>query len=239
MYRASIGWIILCCCAMAACSRPASDDADQPAADSSAATSADESAAPSAADADGWIAIFNGKSLEGWTPNEHPESWTVKDGELIAHGERSHLFYTGPVEDHHFKNFEWKCEIMTKPHSNSGMYFHTDEQEKEWPGKGVEIQVNNTHDDPIKTGSIYKVKNIMDNSPVKDDEWFTQHVIVKDKHIVVKVNDKVVNEFEWPDDFKREEGWENNVIGSGTFALQAHDPGSEVHFRQVLVKPLP
>jgi hypothetical protein len=224
---------------LAACGKSASEAKNEKPADETRAANAEESAATNDGDEDGWIALFDGKSLEGWTPNENPESWTVKDGVLIAHGERSHLFYTGPVENHRFKNFEWKCEIMTRPGANSGMYFHTDEQEESWPGKGVEIQVNNTHADPIKTGSIYKVKNIENDSPVKDDEWFTQHVIVKDNHIVVKVNDKVVNEFEWPDDFKREEGWENNVMSSGTFCLQAHDPESEVHFRQVLVKPLP
>jgi hypothetical protein len=79
----------------------------------------------------------------------------------------------------------------------------------------------------------------MDVSPAKDDEWFTQHVIVNGRHIIVKVNDEVVNDHTEPENPEREEGWENNVMGSGTFALQGHDPDSEVHYRKVLVKPLP
>jgi hypothetical protein len=128
---------------------------------------------------------------------------------------------------------------MTKPNSNSGMYFHTKYQADGFPHQGIECQINNTHRDPIKTGSLYKVKNIMNDSPAKDDEWFTQTVIVNGQHITVKVNDKVVNDHTEPDHPERESGWENNVLGSGTFALQGHDPKSEVHFRHIRVKPLP
>jgi hypothetical protein len=119
------------------------------------------------------------------------------------------------------------------------MYFHAKYQPDGWPKTGIEVQVNNTHGDPRKTGSIYKLKDIMNDSPAKDNEWFTQHVIVKGRCITVKVNGKVVNEYKWPKDFQREEGWEGNVLSSGTFALQGHDPDSEIHYRKVMVKPLP
>jgi hypothetical protein len=191
-------------------------------------------------DADGWYSLFNGKDLSGWKKTtDNPETFKVVDGEIVAHGKKCHLYYDGPVCNACFKNFEWKCEILTKPGSNSGMYFHAKFQRKDWPKTGIEVQVNNTHDDPIKTGSIYKVKDIMNDSPAKDDEWFTQHVIVKGRCITIKVNDEIVNEFKWPKDFQRDEGWEGNVLSRGTFVLQGHDPDSEVHYRKVMVKPLP
>ncbi|MEX2306926.1 MAG: DUF1080 domain-containing protein [Pirellulales bacterium] len=192
------------------------------------------------ADADGWYSLFNGKDLTGWKVSEdNPDTFRVVDGEIIAHGPVAHLYYVGPVNNAKFKNFEWKCEILTKPRANSGMYFHTQYQRLSWPKRGIEVQVNSTHPDPRKTGSIYRLRDIMNRSPAKDDEWFTQHVIVNGRHIVVKVNDKVVNEYVQPENLKRESGWEKNVLSSGTFALQGHDPESEVHYRKVLVKPLP
>jgi len=191
-------------------------------------------------DKDGWYNLFNGKDLAGWKlSDENQDSIKVVDGAIVTNGPACHAFYVGPVKDHNFKNFQWKCEIMSKPHSNSGMYFHTKYQAEGWPAQGIEIQVNNTHSDPIKTGSLYRLKNVMNDSPAKDNEWFTQEVIVQGNHVTVKVNGKVVNEYTQPDDLKREEGWEKAVIGSGTFALQAHDPKSEVHYRKVMVKPLP
>lgn len=191
-------------------------------------------------DKDGWYQLFNGKDLTGWKlSEENQDSIRVEDGKIITNGPPCHAFYDGPVENHNFKNFHWKCEILTKPKSNSGMYFHTKYQAGGWPSQGIEIQVNNTHGDPIKTGSLYRLKNIMHDSPAKDNEWFTQEVIVEGNHVTVKVNGKVVNEWTQPENFQREEGWEQAVIGSGTFALQAHDPDSEVHYRKVMVKPLP
>lgn len=191
-------------------------------------------------DSDGWYSLFNGKNLRGWkTSEQNQETFKVVDGEIVVKGKVCHLFYVGKVNDAKFKNFEWKCEILTKPGSNSGMYFHTKYQKDGFPLTGLEAQIDNSHKDPRRTGSLYKVKDIMDDSPAKDDEWFTQTVIVKGNHITVKVNDKVVNEFDWPENFKREGIFKDNLLGSGTFALQGHDPKSEVHFRKIMVKPLP
>lgn len=198
---------------------------------------ADEAPKP---DKDGWYSLFNGKDFTGWkVSRDNPDTFKVVDGHIVAKGPAAHLFYDGPVAKHDFKNFQWKCEILTKPHANSGMYFHTKYQEEGWPAVGIECQVNNTHPDPRKTGSIYRLKDIMNDSPAKDDEWFTQEVTVQGDKITVKVNDKVVNELVAPKDLKREAGWEKNVLSSGTFALQGHDPDSEIHYRKVLVKPLP
>jgi hypothetical protein len=199
-----------------------------------------EDAAPQP-DEDGWYSLFNGKDLTGWKVSEdNPDTFQVVNGEIVAHGPRAHLFYAGPLENANFTNFEWKCEIMTKPHSNSGMYFHTEYQADDWPQKGIEIQVNNSYDpDPRKTGSVYAIKDVMNNSPAKDNEWFTQHVIVDGRKVTVKVNDKVVNEWEQPESGRALRRLRDRRISSGTFALQGHDPESEVHYRKVLVKPLP
>jgi hypothetical protein len=79
----------------------------------------------------------------------------------------------------------------------------------------------------------------MNDSPAKDNEWFTQEVIVNGDQITVKIDGKVVNEFTWPKDFKRQGSFAHNVLDHGTFALQGHDPGSEVHYKNIKVKPLP
>lgn len=190
-------------------------------------------------DKDGWYQLFNGKNLDGWKISEDsPETFKVVDGEIVAHGDVAHLFYDGPVENHDFKDFEYECEVMTKPKANSGMYFHTKYQPKSWPTTGIECQVNNTHGDPKKTGSLYNIKNVMDKSPAKDDEWFTQNITVKGNKVTVKVNGEVVNEWTQEPDFKRTDGWPEAKLGHGTFALQGHDPESETHYRSIKVKPL-
>src|SRR5436305_15058922 len=112
-------------------------------------------------DKDGFYSLFNGKNLDGWKVGKNATSWKVQDGQIVVHGQGpSHLFYEGPVHHHDFKNFHLKAHVMTFPHANSGIYFHTKYQEEGWPDQGFEAQVNATHEDWKKTGSLYDVKNI-------------------------------------------------------------------------------
>jgi hypothetical protein len=178
---------------------------------------------------DGWVKLFDGKSLDGWKVGENSSTFSVADGAIVVFGSRAHLFYDGPLNNHNFKNFEFKAKVMTMPGANSGMYIHTTYQETGWPEKGYEIQVNNSHTDWRRTGSVYAIQDVKE-APAKDNEWFTQHIIVQGKKITIKVNDKVINEYT--------EG-ENGRLSSGTVALQGHDPKSKVLYKDIMVKPLP
>jgi len=185
---------------------------------------------------EGWISLFDGKSFDGWKANENKDTFSIRDGMIVVNGSRSHLFYVGPVEDHNFKNFELKVDVMTKHNSNSGVYFHTKYQSTGWPEKGYEVQVNSTHGDWRKSGSLWAVQDIREAT--RDDEWFTQHVIVWDEHIIVKINGKKVVDWVEPENWLPPSGMEGRKISSGTFALQGHDPGSTVYFKNIRVKPL-
>jgi hypothetical protein len=190
-------------------------------------------------DADGFISLFDGKTLDGWRAGEHPESFRVEDGILVVSGERGHLFYDGPVGDHDFKNFELKLDVRTQPNSNSGVYFHTRFQKEGWPSKGYECQVNNTYaKDPIKTGSLYHVED-RDKTKAKDGEWFEYHITVNGKQITLKVNGETTVDHTQPDKPERRPGEEGRILSSGTIALQAHDPDSTVHYRKIRIKVLP
>jgi hypothetical protein len=183
----------------------------------------------------GFTPLNDGKTFKGWKmATEHTNTWKIEDGAFVAHGDRCHLFYVGDAKP--FKDFELKVDVMTEPGSNGGIYFHTKYQPNGWPKYGFETQVNNTHADWKKTGSLYDVVNVKE-SAAKDGEWWTQDITVKGDHVTIKVNDKVVMEYTEPagkeagKDFTRK-------LDSGTFALQAHDPKSVIHYKNIRVKRL-
>jgi hypothetical protein len=185
-----------------------------------------------------WQSLFNGKSLDGWDAEDHGECFQVKDGSIVAGGgPLARLSYVGPVNKHDFKNFELKLEVMTKPGSNGGVFFHTGPQSK-FLKKGYEAQVCNSCGDKRKTGSLLVVED-HDTSPVKDDEWFEYHILVTGKRIVVKVNGKTTVDYTEPPNPKRPESWEGRVLSHGLIALQAHDANSTVYYRNIRVKVLP
>jgi len=184
----------------------------------------------------GWVRLFDGKSLDGWKASEREGVFSVKDGAIVVHGKRSHLFYVGEVENANFKDFEFKADVMTMPGANSGIYIHTEYQQDGWPKKGYESQVNNTHSDQQKTGGLYATAKV-NPAPAKDEQWFTQHIIVRGKNVVVKVDGEVVVDYTEAEDVNFK-GWPGRKLSSGTFALQGHDPGSVVYFKNIMVKPL-
>src|SRR5580765_2697631 len=187
---------------------------------------------------EGWLSLFDGKSLDGWKASDREGTFNVQDGMIVVHGPRSHLYYVGPVENHDFKNFEFKADVMTTPGSNSGIYFHTAYQESSWPKKGYEVQVNNSHTDWRRTGSLYAVQDVKEVC-VKDNEWFTEYFKVEGKHVIVKINDKTVVDYTEPGNVKRDAGSEGRILSNGTFALQGHDPNSKVYFKNIMVHVLP
>ena len=179
-----------------------------------------------------WITLFDGKSLSGWKVGENAETFSVDSGMIRVHGKRAHLFYDGDVNNHEFTNFHFKAEVMTTPESNSGIYFHTRYQETGWPSVGFEVQVNNSHTDWRRTGSLYAINDVRETY-VKDNEWYTEEIIVQGKSVTVKLNGKTVMEFTEP---ANPTG--SRFLSKGTFALQGHDPNSRVYYRNIVVMPL-
>ena len=195
----------------------------------------------------GFTSIFNGRDFTGWTIAGPAESFTIQDGAIVAKGQASHAYYTGSVGNHRFRDFELKIDIMTRAGSNGGVYVLTEFQETggnvrasgRFPSKGFEIQVNNSHTDRIRSGSLYHVVDVLDQSPAKDDEWFTEHIIVKGDTITVNVNGRqVVRWTQTPDWDGGREGPGRKISGPGTIALQAHDPNSTVYYRNIRIKQL-
>lgn len=191
-----------------------------------------------------WVSLFDGESLDGWRANESPESWAVEDGAIVAHGERSHLFYVGELASHDFKNFVFEAEVMTEPGANSGIYVHTKFQEEGWPAAGYECQVINSNSSGTEgyvehkmTGSIYAVRNVW-KAPAGDKVWFKYRIRVEGKTIKTFIDDRLVCEYTEPVSPWRPEDKARRILSSGTFALQAHDPGSIVRYRNIKVKLL-
>ncbi len=210
----------------------------------------------------GWVQLFNGKDLTGWKLHPEPNKnsilevinqekdgklvairgkvkgnkevplWRVEEGVLIGSGPASHLF----SKRGDYQNFHYRIEAMINDKGNSGQYFRT----AFGPGfpQGYEAQINATHSDPVRTGSLYpggglaKYRDkitVLNDAPHKPNEWFTQEVIANGDHITIKVNGKTTIAWKDPE----------NRFKKGHFALQGHDPGTVVKFKKIEVKELP
>ncbi len=178
-----------------------------------------------------WISLFDGQTLAGWEKVGNEKSvWEVKDGSLTGSGPASMLVTTtGP-----YKNFRYRAEVKINDKGNSGLYFRTTAK----PGfsDGYEAQIDSTHTDPIRTGSLYGMCHVY-KQLAKPDTWFTYELEVRDDvwrgremtRIKITVDgDELYEYLDFAKTFKE-----------GHFAFQHHDPGSIVNIRKVEVQPLP
>ncbi len=177
-----------------------------------------------------WVTLFDGQSLTGWEKvGKEGSHWEVKDGSLSGSGTQSMLVCTkGP-----YKNFRYRVEAKINDGGNSGVYFRTTRE----PGfmDGYEAQVDSTHKDPIRTGSLYGFCHVY-KQHVKPDTWFTYEIEVRDDvwrgrdmtRIKITIDGNELYEYM---DFAK-------TYPAGHFAFQQHDPGSFVNIRKVEVMPL-
>jgi hypothetical protein len=214
---------------------------------------------------EGFVSLFDGKTLGGWKVGEGAELFQVRDGMIVmecpeTHRKTAHIFYDGDVAHHEFKNFDLKVDVMTFPKANSGIFFHTKYVDS---GRlsGIECQIDNSHSDWRRTGSLWGIKNIswgpetppqnnkeevaiLPQAPVTDNAWYTQEIVCQNGVVVVKLNGKTVLEYK-VDDADREHTLLGKRMWSprGTFALQGHPPMpgaiSKVYFKNIRVKILP
>lgn len=198
----------------------------------------------------GWQLLFDGQSLDGWKASENPKSFAVRDGAIVAQAKgaaieaqashpKSHLFYLGPKGDASFKDFEFQADVKAERQGNGGIYFHTAFLADDWPQKGFEVQIDNAAAHAIKTGSLYAVSNIAE-AHAQDGQWFHVELSVQGKRVVIKVNGQTTVDWTEPEGFVAKDPpyYSERKLGSGTFALQAHDPKSVVHFKNLKVRPL-
>lgn len=177
-----------------------------------------------------WVSLFNGKTLDGWEKIGGDDShWKVEDGVITGTGNPSMLVCTeGP-----YKNFRYRAEVKINDGGNSGLYFRTTRR----PGflDGYEAQIDSTHTDPIRTGSLYGFCHVYSQLS-KPDTWFSYEIEVREDvwrgremtRIKITVNDQELYEYM---DFEK-------TYPAGHFAFQQHDPGSVVQIRNVKVMKL-
>ena len=184
-----------------------------------------------------WITLFDGKSLDGWKVGNNASTFSLDSGRIKVAGPVAHLFYDGAVNNHQFKNFEFRAEVMTTPGSNSGIYFHTEFQDAGFLNKGYEVQVNNSHGDVKRTGSLYDIVDVREVY-VQDNVWYTEYIKVEGKRVIIKINDITVVDYTEPENPLRVNNHPQRLISNGTFALQGHDPKSVVFYRNIQVRPM-
>ena len=186
----------------------------------------------------GFTQLFNGKDFTGWKLS-NPAAFTIEDGAIVAKavGMQGHAFYDGPFMEHSFRNFELKVDVMTRNNSTAAYSSSPSSSRKGGPRRGSNPGEQHLHQGSGQDRQPVSRVGIKEQL-VKDDEWFTEHIVVQGDMITVKVNDKQTVNWTQPKEWAGSPDFAKRVLSPGTVALQAHDPNSTVYYKNIRIKPL-
>ena len=190
------------------------------------------SAAPTAETDDGWLPLFDGKTLNGWTATAKNQTVEVSDGEIHLLSKKANLWL---LHEKSYDHFELEVEAkMPESGYNSGIGFRCTPGKKKPKGYQCEI-------DHKKTGQIYAIgkgwvwpKNKeekarfekMAGDCFKDGAWNRFKIRCVGKKIQIWVNGVLTADLE------------DELFSSGVVALQHHGKGDVHRFRNIRLRPL-
>ncbi|MGI6120489.1 MAG: 3-keto-disaccharide hydrolase [Desulfosporosinus sp.] len=208
-------------------------------------------------EADGWVLLFDGQSLNGWRDyngTRLTEPWHVVDGCIQAKGDGSDgSGYI--VTDKEYANFELVWDWKLSKGGNSGMLYHVVErpQFKVPYVTGPEYQLIDEANFPEKLEEWQKLgvdyaMYLPDKSKMKvhpAGEWNTSKIVFDNGHVEHWLNGEQILEFDaWTDDWfqrKKSGKWsdapEYGLSRKGVICLQDH--GYPASFRNIKLKELP
>jgi hypothetical protein len=209
---------------------------------------------------DGFVSIFDGRTLDGWhaVPKESASDWTVRDGAIVGHGSADRLAYL-VWKDEHLTDFELELRYRLPGKGNTGVEirsqpdltgkrpfegYHADlghvgigphilgawdfhfANRKEYPcNRGTRLVIDQQGKPHSST-----IRGAITAADVRPHRWNDVRIIARGNHFQFFINGKLASEF--TDNAKR------GRLDQGAIALQIHDKGMHVEFKDVRLKRL-
>ena len=168
--------------------------------------------------ANGWLLLFDGKTLFGWKAASKA-NWHVADGTIKSDKGVAGLLHTKTQ----FSDFELRCDFKASPTTNSGLFLRTSPNPAGPTSGCYELNIASRSLSPYPTGSLVGRKR--GTFSLADDRWHTYHIVAAGGHFTVRLDGKVV--LDWED---------QRPLGRGYIGLQYND--GAVAFRNIQLRPL-
>ncbi len=143
----------------------------------------------------GWVSLFDGKDLSGWTVNG-TEKWDVEDGTIVGESTTGHYGYL--TTDKMYRDFKLRLKFKPEAKGNSGVFIRsriTGNDPDHGPDiEGMQIEVDPT---PGKhTGGLYESggrawviqPTAEGERALKPDTWNELEITAQGSHIVTRLN---------------------------------------------------
>lgn len=200
---------------------------------------------------DGWILLFDGKTLNGWKSykGREQDGWAVANGELYCKEEgvkrRADL-----ITAEMFDNYELLIDWKIAPKHNSGIVYRCTEENGASYESGPEYQLIDDAGYPDKlqdkqlSGANYDMDAPAANVVKPTGEYNRTKIVVKDGHVEHWLNGIKIVDYElWSPEWEKTKAkskWKDvkpyGMARTGHIALQDH--GGGVAFKNIKLRKL-
>jgi hypothetical protein len=193
-----------------------------------------------AADDGGWVNLFNGKDLSGWTDQNGgpPKGWDVQDG-AIHRAEKGGNLHTSEV----FYDFELEFEWKVAKGVNSGLKYRFHD------GVGPEYQILDDANATSETkplgqaAALYVIKEATGKKLNPAGEWNQSKIVAKGNRIEhwlngVKVVEIEIDTDEWKKRKAASKFKDREKFGQHPGPIHLQDHGGEAWFRNLRIRKL-
>jgi hypothetical protein len=171
--------------------------------------------------AEGWIALFDGKTLFGWQAASKA-NWKVEDGAITVSDGEPGLLCTGVP----WSDYELRLEFRFAPGTNSGIFLHSPPKPADPKADCYELNIAEPAVSPFPTGSfVGREKGTEEAGNAKPDEWHAYEIRVQGERLEVRLDGRLALDFTDAKPLRR-----------GLIGLQLNK--GAVAFRNIKLKPL-
>jgi len=210
---------------------------------------------------DGFVSIFDGKTLKGWEamPTRTAPAWTVQDGIIVGNGDKGRGYLTY-ASNKNVADLELKFSYRFPGKGNSGVSIraiHDKTRKRDFQSYHADIghlgigkNVMGAWDfhtpgrrehrcfrgDRLVIGkddkpTITPIEGALTAADIKKGDWNHVHIIARGNSFKLFINTKLSSEF-------TEHLPEVKRLKKGMIQFQLHDPGMIVHFKDLYLKVL-
>jgi hypothetical protein len=144
---------------------------------------------------DGFTNLFDGKTLEGWSIQNGPQTaFYVNDGAIVI--QESSGFPTWLRSAKQYENFDFRGEFFVKGWSDSGIYFHVPEHGRPI-GNGIQIHIfqdQDTKPKPESMGAIFPILPPLKVNVRNKGEWNTFRILMDWPRLRVWTNNELIQD---------------------------------------------
>jgi hypothetical protein len=145
----------------------------------------------------GFVSLFDGRSLEGWSVCDGPETaFYVDEGAIVVHPSAGYPTWLRSAR--HYENFDFRGEFFVKGWIDSGIYLHAPEHGRN-QYCGMKIHIFHQVDEkpaPESMGSIFPLVAPLKVNVKNKGEWNTFRIHMDWPRLQVWTNDELIQDLD-------------------------------------------